>query len=45
MQADDLSERLFRCSGEWCEDEQGGGGRGCGAYGYSYWFPTLRKNA
>jgi len=26
MQADDSSERLFACSGEWCEDEQGGAG-------------------
>jgi hypothetical protein len=24
---------------------RGGGGRVRGAYGYSYWFPTLRKNA
>ena len=24
---------------------RGGGGRARGGYGYSYWFPTLRKNA
>ena len=24
---------------------RGGGGRARGGYGYSYWFPALRKNA